>query len=618
MNFKISKPYSVFLLIFFFLLFSQYSSGKEIKILTNHIGYEKSGTKHAVILGNKNDTVSTFKIINYKTKEKIFEGVAKKAGHVYDWKEWFFWTLDFDEVQEEGTYYIQSLVNKKWIHSFPFQISEDILEKNTISDIICYFKSQRCTGLLNKADKNIPFKYDSTKTIDAQGGWQDATGDYGIHLTHLSFSTYFNPQQVQFTAWSLFKSYELLKKRNNSYFKQYLRRILDEAMYGADFLVRMKNPEGSFYRSIAAPGPGKKPEDRYITTSMKDFSLTTINNLDKTFVNANETIAHKHHYEAGFRAGAGIAIAALAAASTYNNCGDFSNQDYLTTAEDAFAFLKENNIYLTNDGKENIIDDYCALTASMELYRATNKKEYKNYADRRVLSLINRLTEKKNYGYYWRADNGDRPFFHAADAGFPIVSLLFYYEIADDEMKNKVLEAVKKSLEFELTITEDVINPFGYSRQYVQNIEGEQWISFFFPHYTETAPWWQGENARLASMATVASLAAKHFTNDKKFYKKLTTFAADQLNWILGLNPYDNCMLDGSGRNNPWYMFFGSYEYSNVPGGICNGITAGLKDKNDIDFNIPYSETGKDNDWRWSEQWLPHSSWFLFAVSARK
>lgn len=614
MNSRTFKLYSV--IIFSFIFSFQVSFAGDNKILINHLGYETFGPKHAVILGYEKDTISAFKIINHKTQETVFEGNAESAGHVQDWKDWFFWTLDFDGLEEEGTFFIKSLVNEKWIHSYPFHIRENILEKYTISDMISYFKNQRCTGLLNKADSNIPFKFDSTKRIDARGGWKDATGDYGIHLTHLSFSTYFNPQQVQFTAWSLYKSYELLKKRKNPNFKEYLRRILDEAMFGADFLVRMKSPEGSFYRSIAAPGPKKKPEDRYITTAMSNFSLTTKEDLDKTFVSTREKIASKHQYEIGFRGGAGIAIAVLACASTYNICGDFSSQKYLAAAMDAFAFLKKNNIYFTNDGKENIIDDYCALTAAVELFKATGKNEYKKYADTRAQSLMNRLVEKQDYGYYWRADDKDRPFFHAVDAGFPVVSLLYYHTIADEETKNIVLQTVKKVLEFELAVTDDVINPFGYSRQYVQDIEGERWMSFFFPHNTETAPWWQGENARLGSMATAATLAAKHFSNDETFYKKLTAFAANQRNWILGLNPYDTCMLDASGRNNPWYMFFGSYAYTNIPGGICNGITSGLNNKDDIDFQIPYSVTGKDNDWRWGEQWLPHVSWFLFSVSA--
>jgi len=50
-------------------------------------------------------------------------------------------------------------------------------------------------------------------TLDLHGGWYDATGDYGKHLSHLSFSNYFNPQQISLTAWSLFKTYELLSAR---------------------------------------------------------------------------------------------------------------------------------------------------------------------------------------------------------------------------------------------------------------------------------------------------------------------------------------------------------------------------------------------------------------------
>lgn len=215
---------------------------------------------------------------------------------------------------------------------------------------------------------------------------------------------------------------------------------------------------------------------------------------------------------------------------------------------------------------------------------------------------------------YWRADDGARPYFHPVDAGLPLVSLLNYLEIADEAAQKKVLDAVKRSLTFEIAVTEEVANPFGYSRQLVQSKNGSRRTSFFFPHDTETAPWWQGENARLGSMAA-ARLASRYFAQDKNFSGRLRVFARDQLNWILGLNPFDSCMLHGKGRNNPAYMFFDSYEYTNAPGGICNGITAGYTDEEDIDFNLHFAQTGKDDDWRWAEQWLPHAAWFLFAVS---
>jgi len=45
--------------------------------------------------------------------------------------------------------------------------------------------------------------------------------------------------------------------------------------------------------------------------------------------------------------------------------------------------------------------------------------------------------------------------------------------------------------------------------------------------------------------------------------------------------------------------------------GIIDGITAWLYDINDIDWYRTYEETGEDHDWRWSQQWLPHTAWWL-------
>ncbi len=62
--------------------------------------------------------------------------------------------------------------------------------------------------------------------------------------------------------------------------------------------------------------------------------------------------------------------------------GDFGRADYLKAAEDCFAFLEKHNLAFTNDGKENILDDYCALIAAAELYRTTGKAVYMEAADR--------------------------------------------------------------------------------------------------------------------------------------------------------------------------------------------------------------------------------------------
>jgi hypothetical protein len=585
----------------------------ESKILTNHLGYETKGPKHAVVLGKAGDNIAACTLKDDNTDREVLTITAKSAGPVQKWRDWSFWTLDFDAFNSEGKYYLECARNAERVRSFPFQVQDSLLERNTVSDVIYYFKDERSSGDMDKADSHLQFEGKKAGTVDAHGGWWDATGDYGKHFSHLSFSTYFNPQQVPLAVYSLLKSYEQANRRGLQGFARYKRLMLDEGMFGADYLARMKVASGSFYRSVSTGSVKQVPEERRIAGEMKRFGIEKT--PGKGAAEMEESANSDLEYEVSYRSGGGIAIAALAMASTYPASGEFRNSDYLKAAEEAFEFLEKNNLKLTNDGKENIVDDYCGLAGATELYRATHNAKYKEAADRRAKNLMARQIIAGGYQNYWRADDAQRPFFHASDGGFPVVSLLYYAEIAGPGEKQQVLETVRKSLQFELAITSEVNNPFGYSREYVQDKSGSRRTSFFFPHNSDAAPWWQGENARLASVATAARLAEIAFPQDANFRQQLEVFASNQLNWIVGLNPFDSSMLNGVGRNNPPYMYFDSWEFTNAPGGISNGITSGFRDESDIEYLLPYRQTGADNDWRWGEQWLPHAAWYLLAAS---
>ena len=589
------------------------ASGQGAKVLANQVGYEADGPKLAVIEGRAGEAFTRFDVVDPATGEKVLSGAPRHVGPVDRWKDWDFWTIDWSPVRREGTYVIECASSGGVVRSHPLSVLKNALERGTLSDVVYYFKGQRSSGPWDKADRSLGFEGKPGR-VDAHGGWFDATGDYGKHLSHLSFATYFNPQQIPLVAWSLFRSLAELRRRNEPCFKQYEKRLLDEALFGADYLVRIKDPVGSFFITVSARGPEKKPEDRLISPKAGRHIILTPETKDKFRDYGRERVAGDAAYEAAWREGAGLAVAALAMASTEKASGDFAAADYLAAAENAFAFLEKNSARLTNDGRENIIDDYCALTAATELFRATKKPVYKAAADGRAASLVARLHSSGPDRDYWRADDGDRPFFHPVDAGMPVVSLLLYAGIADEAARGRVLDAARRSMAFELRVTGEVANPFGYSRQLVQSRGGGRRTSFFFPHDTETAPWWQGENARLGSMAAAARLAARALDGDAAFRARLVAFGAAQLDWILGLNPFDACMLHGHGRNNIAYMFFDSYEYTNAPGGIPNGITAGDKDERDIDFGLHYAQTGQDDDWRWAEEWLPHAAWYLYAV----
>ncbi len=166
----------------------------DIKILTNHLGYEPDAPKHAIFLAHDGDDITAFRILTYPANTEVLTSHPEKIGPCDQWKNWIFWTADLSPLHTEGTYTLEATTNHGGggtIHSFPFLIQSDLLERNTLSNVIYYFKGQRSSGLLDKADHNLKFQ-DSDTTADVHGGWYDATGDYGKHLSHLSFSTFFS------------------------------------------------------------------------------------------------------------------------------------------------------------------------------------------------------------------------------------------------------------------------------------------------------------------------------------------------------------------------------------------------------------------------------------------
>jgi Glycosyl hydrolase family 9/Cellulase N-terminal ig-like domain len=584
----------------------------QTRVLVNQVGYDLHAPKQAIVEGSAQDHPTQFVLIDSDSGKTVFRGDLKLSGEVHAWDGRIFWTADFSSWQKAGHYKLEVPSNGAQVSSCAFEISDDVLERNTLSNVIFYFKGQRSSGDFDKADRHLALPGKENEFVDVHGGWYDATGDYGIHLSHQNPTSYFNPQQVPLVTWSLLKSYKTLEARKDDNFTEYERRMLDEGLFGADYLVRIKRPNGSFFESISAPGREKLARDRAIgnpnwRTQIKTKTSDSTENIDKA--------EGPHAYEASFRAGGGMAIAALALASTMPEEGDFPRTEYLKAAEEAFLFLNIHNRELLNDGVENILDDYCALMAATELYSASHDEAYRTAADMRAKQLMDRLTTSGQRHDYWRADAGTRPYFHPADAGMPVISLLEYSAIASAEQQKKVRETVERSLRFELSVTGEVNNPFGYARQLVRMGDGKVRTAFFFPHDTEAAPWWQGEDARLASLAAAARMASPLFADKPEFQSQLRGYAWNQLHWILGRNPYDTSMLMGSGHGEAAYMFFKSYKYTNAPGAILNGITSGLNDEDGIAFNQGFAVTGKDEDWRWTEEWLPHAAWYLYAIS---
>lgn len=581
------------------------------KLLTNHIGYECTGKKRAVYQGCADDGAGKFTVANAAGKT-VFSGAAVECGAVARWNTGHYWVLDFSGLDAPGNYAIELQTAKGKVVSSLFEISGHLLRMRLISALGYYFKAQRASGEWEREDSRLPFAGKREGVVDARGGWYDATGDYGIHLSHLSHSTYYNPQQAAMSAYTFFKAAELLDKAGNMQYSMVKRRLLDEGVFGADFIMRRRAPSGSFFRSVKRAGAldgveGTRCIDFEYRGSSAQFSEIAATAAVETITDDN--------YEASLRSGGGACIAALAAAGRhYYPCGDFSQPEYVKAAKKAWSYLKKNNERYTNNGRWNLIDEYCALLALTELYKTTREYEYYASAQTMARRIMNRIVLLSDRFARLETEAGV-PFHHPSDEGMPVIALLEYADMEPDRAaKLAAVEACEKLMRHTLDITEQCVNPFNYPRfEYLEG--GEVTAKFFFPHNTTAQPWWQGENARIACLSAAARMLA-YRTEDAELARRLEIFAEDQINWILGLNPFDSSMMEGFGRNHIQYFFRGRYDFLNCPGGIVNGITSGLHDEEGIEFVM--EPTGEINDnWRWAEQWLPHAAWFMYALAVK-
>jgi len=555
-----------------------------VQVLTNHVGFAPASAKRAVVQHDAPLEAQPFSVVDLRTRGVVFNGITVPVAPVEGWRGRHFAQADFGALARPGRYAV--MLDGSWppVQSQPFEIGEGLFGSQMLSDIVHYFKGQRCTGLFDDADRRAPL-LDTREPRDVHGGWYDASGDCSKYLSHLSYANFMNPQQTPLVTWTLLAGRDRIPPQS----KWLDERIVDEALHGADFLVRMQAPEGFFYVTVF----DKWSKDEHQREICSYATQKGIKSAD---------------YQAGFRQGGGLAIAALARAAGAPRAGAFARSAYLEAAIRGFELLEQRNADFLDDRTENLIDHYCALLAASELFAHTGDARWRDAGAARARAM---LAQQDDGGFFWCDAARTRSFFHASDAGLPALALMRFLDCdPEPALAERARAALLRALRLELAITRAEPNPFGYPRQVVALPGRATTTQFFVPHANESGYWWQGENARLGSLATAARAAQSLRLADDAFDADLADYAQDALDWLFGANPFDTCMLQGWGQNPPRY----EPGFWNAPGGVCNGITSGLADENDIDFRKP-EETEPAHSWRWTEQWIPHAAWLFCALA---
>lgn len=558
-----------------------------MKVLFNHIGYAPADEKRLLLEAPESAQWSMVALVDVLKGEDVWRGLPTFCGRVEGWSVGPWWSVDLTDVQAEGRYALRwALAGGASGQSEGFSIDSEILGTAVVSDLLFHIKSQRSSGIWERADAQAP-RVGDEKRRDVSGGWFDASGDNSKYLSHLSYANVMNPQQNPLVAWVLARSWQgYAAAEMHSYLAERLR---DEALHGADWLMRMQDEAGFWYMTVFDRW-SKDPAQRELCSYRTQ---------------AGEK---GQDYQAGWRQGGGMAIAALALASSLGAGGMYSADDYLAAARRGFEHLCEHGLGYLDDGRENLIDETCALLAAAELaVRLPEDAFVASELSRRWRCLLERRRETADHVWLAMDEAGERSWFHASDAGLPAIVLQRAAALhPTNALATPGLRLAKAWLTSIDELSHEVANPFGYPAHWVKTGDDPGKRQWFYPHDNPSGYWWQGENAKLASLAgAVEGLSAAG--------GDLERAARRWIDWVFGANPFDCCMMQGHGRNNPAY----EAGFFNAPGGVCNGITSGFTDEADIAFQpLPYNNSGAQR-WRWGEQWLPHAAWLLYALALR-
>jgi len=234
-------------LTFLFLIFSALSSSGQGWIRINQLGYLPESVKVAVFISTKPEALNSFSLCDAITGKVVYKADADE----YSGKEWGMQSaarLNFSEYEKPGGYYL----SLNGYISPVFRISADVY-KGSADFILNYMRQQRCGDnpwLDDSCHVHDGFIVDhpskSGQIIDVTGGWHDAS-DYLQYVSTSANAVYQMMYAYQKAPMVYGDEYDSTGRPG----KNGIPDILDEAMWGMKWLVKMNPDSAEMYNQIA-------------------------------------------------------------------------------------------------------------------------------------------------------------------------------------------------------------------------------------------------------------------------------------------------------------------------------------------------------------------------------
>lgn len=543
----------------------------EAPILVNHAGLVPGAGKYCVVRGRE---PADFEVVDAATQKPAFKGRLSAIQGDFG----AFLIGDFSALKTAGTYEVRTAKSR----SPSFRIAPDVYA-DAIKSAVRYFSVQRCGA--SKTGWHAPCHTDDGKRLDngvhqdVSGGWHDA-----CDLRKWVVATIYGMLGLAAAA-------ETLKSEQDQ------ARIIEELWWGNQYFLKMQEPAG-YLMNYCGGDDG--------------------NGWTDNTVGADDRPIHTEPCDASAQ------FQFIAAQCAVIRLTRKTDAAYAATCQAAAQRCLDWCV------KENVCKNPVHFGAALQACAALHKilggdprygKLAAGYArSLQALQIAEPLDKGDPVRGVFRSATGDpKPYRdivlnHSAFLGLCAILETFPNHPDAPSWKASLAMYARNYLVAMAGRTGFGIVPFGF---YADTDPGggrrigQLWYRWFMkpggdgrnPSYDA---WWVGINANLAS-AGVGLLKASRILDDPA----LACLAQRQLDWILGVNPFDASTMEGVGRNQP--ALFKTPAFSPptppIPGAVMCGIGGTEADQPDL----------RPGSWMTCEYWTPmvcFTMWLMSEISA--
>lgn len=515
----------------------------ELYIRINQVGYLIHEQKSAILFSAR-PVKEKFALVHAETGKNIYVARPMRSGAA-NWGAFeYYYTLDFSEVNEKGSYILQGERSGK--RSQVFQISDNAYD-HLQEDLLVFMRQQRCG--YNPALDMVCHQRDGrsfygpmpdSTYVDVSGGWHDAgdqlkyliTGSYATGHMLLSYSLY--PERF------IDRCNALGQPGSNG-----IPDVLDEARWGLDWIHKLHPAPDQLVHQVADDRDhiGWKMPDQ----DSSDYGWGPNSYRAAYFADGKPQGLNKYKSKAtGVSNLAGRSAAAMARAARIWKEEDldphFAGQ-CLEAAISLYSLGKEKEGYQQGNsygapyryGEETWADDM--EWGAAELYKTTGEESYLEDAIKyaRMAGTVSwmPLDTALHYQYY------------------PFINMGHYvlYDAVDDSFKDSLSAYYRHGIES--CMARAGTNPFGIGIPFI----------------------WCSNNLLTSLMAQI--ILYEHMTGDDRY----KDFLVQQRDWLFGRNPWGTSMFTGipEGGEYPVDVHTSVYAMTGmeIPGGLLDGPVYG-------------------------------------------